>query len=509
VSLRARLTIALIALALLPTAVYTVFTLDQLGRSAERWFRPGVNRALTDALEVTQTTLARVEAVALSQADALADRFPEGPRSEPERAAMRVALRAAGLDFIQVYRRANGRWVLREQFTPPGILAPGAPDLGAGLGASLDSGRVVHSTQGALAALAPIGREGALAVGIWVPPDFFAQVEDVGLGASRYGQLGVLVALQREYVWILVSLLVVVLVLLAIALAAALARGMSRPLAELTAAFERVAAGDLAARIRPGGARELRTLGEGFNAMTAGLEAARDSLKTAEREAAWREVARRLAHEFKNVLTPMSLSLHRLGTRVERVPEDQRVAVRDSLAALSRGVDQMARLAEQFSQYARLPDPRFEPLDLTETTRAAAAMHEHEGVQVAIEPGPPLMVRGDSLLLSRAIHNLLLNACEASPAGSRVEVRTFAAEAQAVLEILDQGPGVPAELGNRVFEPYVSTKKRSSGLGLALVRDIATQHQGEVTLDNREAGGARARLSLPLLEEGGPAAGSA
>ncbi len=502
--LRTRLTLALIAFALIPIAVYTGFTLVQLERSADRWFRPGVSRALSSALEATRTALTRVEATTLSQADALAERFPMGPRSEAERDVVRESLRDAGLDFLQIYRPARSGLALEEQLTPTGVIAPAAPDLSAEIASSVDSSRVVHSGQGALAAVAVLRDGGVLVVGLWVPPDFFSQVEEVGTGVSRYGQLGVLVALQRQYVWILVWLLVLGLFALALLLAARLARGMARPLAGLAAAFERVAAGDLATRVTPSGARELRTLGHGFNAMTAGLEAARESLQRAEREAVWREVARRLAHEFKNILTPMALSLHRLAARADLVPPEQRDAVRDSLAALERGVDQLSRLAEQFSQYARLPEPRFEPLDLTEVTRAAAGMHEHQGVEVAIATGPPLMMRGDSLLLSRAIHNLLLNACEASPRGGRVEVRTYAAEGQAVLEILDRGPGLPAELGQKVFEPYVSTKKRSSGLGLSLVRDIAAQHRGGVVLANREGGGAFARLALPLLEEGGP-----
>src|SRR5262249_17141642 len=125
------------------------------------------------------------------------------------------------------------------------------------------------------------------------------------------------------------------------------------------------------------------------------------------------------------------------------------------------------------------------------------------GVTVEVEAGAVLPVAGDSLLLSRAIHNLLLNACEASARDGRVVLRTFADGSCAVLEVLDRGPGVPAPLLERVFEPYVSTKKRSSGLGLSLVRDIATQHGGEATLENREGGGACARLSLPLLEQSG------
>jgi signal transduction histidine kinase len=98
------------------------------------------------------------------------------------------------------------------------------------------------------------------------------------------------------------------------------------------------------------------------------------------------------------------------------------------------------------------------------------------------------------------VQNLLLNACEASPSGALVEVRTGADDGAAVVEVLDRGPGLPHEVRGRLFEPYVSTKARGSGLGLSLVRDIAGQHGGRVTLDDREGGGARARLTLPLTE---------
>jgi two-component system nitrogen regulation sensor histidine kinase NtrY len=270
-----------------------------------------------------------------------------------------------------------------------------------------------------------------------------------------------------------------------------LAAGLTRPLTNLERALEDVAAGDLSVRIEPQGPREVATLSERFNTMTESLSQARDALQRAEREAAWREVARRLAHEFKNLLTPMSLSLHRLRRRTGAVTDEHRVAVSESLAALASGVDQMARLSEQFSQYARLPEPRFETVDLDQVVRSAVTLHEHEGVEVEVaNPAGAVNVQGDSLLLSRAVHNLILNACEASPAGSRVEVRTGVEDGHAVVEVLDRGPGLDPAVRARLFEPYVSTKRRGSGLGLSLVRDVATQHGGRVTLEDRAGGGA-------------------
>jgi nitrogen fixation/metabolism regulation signal transduction histidine kinase len=334
-----------------------------------------------------------------------------------------------------------------------------------------------------------------------VAPDFFVQIERIGEGVGFYRRFGVVRDVTRTYTLLLVFAVAVILAGVAVAVATRLARDMTDPLRRLEGALERVAVGDLEARVTPIGARELRTLGERFNAMTAGLSEARTALKEAEREAAWREVARRLAHEFKNILTPMSLSLHRLQRRTSAVAADQRTAVEESLGALSRGVDQLARLAEQFSQYARLPEPRFERIDLDQVVRAAVELHEHEGVTVSVAAGRVLHVNGDSLLLSRAIHNLVLNACEASPPGGTVQVRVAADGPAAMVEVLDRGCGIDPEVRRRLFEPYVSTKRRGSGLGLSLVRDVALQHRGTVTLEDREGGGARALLRLPRIAD--------
>jgi signal transduction histidine kinase len=113
-----------------------------------------------------------------------------------------------------------------------------------------------------------------------------------------------------------------------------------------------------------------------------------------------------------------------------------------------------------------------------------------------------LRIRGDRLLLSRALQNLLVNAREAS-LDAPIQICARVEGSSAVVEVLDRGPGLPPGLEDRIFDAYMSTKNRGSGLGLSLVRDIAHQHGGEVTLENREGGGARARLVLPLEPEDG------
>ena len=506
---RQRLLLSFLALALVPIAVMMLFTLDRLERSLQFWSVPGVQHSLDAALETGKTSLKRMEVVVLSCVGSWDAPFPARRLDADSRRRAQEELRESGLDFVQLYAQENGHWRLAQEAHPPGVLAVVTTDLSDEIGAALAGDRLVRSRKGALAGVESLSGGRALVVGMQVPPDYFDKIERVSQGVGFYQRFGVVRDVSRTYSWLLVVALVVALSLAALWASAALARGMTRPLGRLGDAVERVAAGDLGARVQPEGAREVVALGQRFNAMTERLGAAQEALREAEREAAWREVARRLAHEFKNILTPMSLSLHRLRRRSGEVRDEHRAAVEESLLALAGGVEQLTRLAEQFSQYARLPEPRFERLDLDRLVRDAVRLHEREEVTLKICDGGALWVRGDALLLARAIHNLVLNACEASAAGGVVEVRSLAANGEAVVEVLDRGPGLSPEVRDRLFEPYVSTKRRGSGLGLSLVRDIAAQHHGTIVLEDREGGGARARLSLPRAESSPDGEGAA
>jgi nitrogen fixation/metabolism regulation signal transduction histidine kinase len=493
VSLRIRLLLALLAMALLPTLVFTLYSSYQIDVASQWWTLPGIERALDSSLQVSRAVVERMDTEVSDQTTRWALDPPRPDLGREQRRQLELDLDDAGVDLLQVYRREAGAWRMESEFHPPDSDGRWHPALGAELDSALAAGGTIHSSLGALG-FATRTRDGRVVVAsLRLQPGFFDQVTLIGRGAEYYRGHGVVAEIQRQYAWMLVITLVLALLGAAAVLAASIAGQMSRPLAELSEALGRIAAGDWSARVRPGGAREMQRLGGAFNAMAGRLEAAMAALRQAEREAAWREVAQRLAHEFKNILTPMSLSLQLLAAEGARAASDAERA--EALGALERGVSHLGRLAEQFSQYARLPEPRLEPLDLAALARSVAA-GAAGAVRVSADARVP--VAGDSLLLARAIHNLVLNAEEAGAAGLGVEVRVTEAQDRAVLEVLDRGSGVPSELAARIFEPYVSTKKRGSGLGLALVRDIAIQHGGQVTLEPREGGGTRARLVLPL-----------
>lgn len=495
-TLRNRLLVALLTLALIPTAVFTWFTLDQLGRSIDRWYRPGVARALEAGLAIGKGSLARFESTLLAQSDLWASRW-SGSLSPALEQSWSAQLAGAGVDFLQVYRRdAAGRWQRIAQVTPRGVIQANPLDLANAISPALESGEVLRFPAGAIAGVSEASGGDAVVAGVRVNPEFFEQIENLGQGTGYYRQLGVYVDLQRRVYTILVAAIVVMLVAGAVFLSHAIARDTARPIQTLSEALERVAAGDLAARVAPAGALELRSLGSSFNQMAAGLESAREAAQQAEREAAWRDVARKLAHEFRNILTPMQLSLQLVEAQIAAVPDAERESFRRSLASVLREVDHLHRLAEQFSQYARLPEPRLETFDLEEIVRAVLQANAAtlDPVEFRCEAAP---IRGDRLLLTRAIHNLALNAREASPPQSAIEIEIGADADHVRLAVLDRGAGLPQDVRHRLFEPYVSTKRRGSGLGLSLVRDIVHQHGGVITLEDRQGGGAQALVALP------------
>jgi len=495
-TLRNRLLLALLALALIPTAVFTWFTLDQLGRSIDRWYRPGVARALEAGLEIGKGSLARFESTLLAQSDLWASRWT-GSLLPAMKESWGSQLAAAGVDFLQIYRRGpDGRWHRIAEVTPNGVIQATPLDLADAISPALEAGSVVRFPAGAIAGVSEARGGDVVVAGVRVNPEFFQQIENLGQGTGYYRQLGVYVDLQRRVYAILVAGIVVMLVGGAAFLSHAIARDTARPIQTLSQALERVAAGDLGTRVVPAGALELRSLGASFNQMAERLETAREVVQQAEREAAWRDVARKLAHEFRNILTPMQLSLQLVEAQIEAVPEAERESFRRSLASVLREVDHLHRLAEQFSQYARLPEPRFEMFDLDEIVRAVLQANAAtlDPVTLRCEPAP---IRGDRLLLTRAIHNLVLNAREASPPHAAIQLVLCTRAERVTLEVLDRGSGLPQDVRNRLFEPYVSTKRRGSGLGLSLVRDIVHQHGGTITLEDRSGGGARAVVALP------------
>jgi nitrogen fixation/metabolism regulation signal transduction histidine kinase len=228
-------------------------------------------------------------------------------------------------------------------------------------------------------------------------------------------------------------------------------------------------------------------------------------LVAAQRSAAWGEVARRLAHEIKNPLTPIQLSAERLQLKLAgRLDGSEAEMLDRSTQTIISQVQAMKRMVNEFSDYARLPPPTLARVDLNALIREVLGLYETSRAVIATDLDaslPPIL--GDATQLRQIIHNLLRNAEEAqesSPSPS-ILLATKRAGEMAEFTVTDAGSGFPKEWMGRVFEPYVTTKAGGTGLGLAIVKKIVDEHQGRIRINNRVPAGAEVGLLLPLAPE--------
>lgn len=228
-------------------------------------------------------------------------------------------------------------------------------------------------------------------------------------------------------------------------------------------------------------------------------------LLQAQRDAAWAEVARRLAHEIRNPLTPIQLSAERLQLKLEPKlsAPDADILMRSTQTIVNQ-VAALKRMVDSFSQYARTPGPAMRALDLNALIREVLALYESPDSMIEFKLADNLpAVLGDAVLIRQVIHNLLQNAQDALAGTTepRIDISTAQRSGRVELIVADNGSGFPEHLMKRVFEPYVTTKPRGTGLGLSIVRKIIEEHHGEISLANVAPHGARVTISLPVATE--------
>ncbi len=224
-------------------------------------------------------------------------------------------------------------------------------------------------------------------------------------------------------------------------------------------------------------------------------------LLQAQRDAAWGEVARRLAHEIKNPLTPIMLSAERLEHKLaDKLEHSDAEMLRRATHTIVSQVGAMKSMVDEFSEYARSPTLNLAPINLVQLIQDVLALYESHGVRIetVFADGMP-MVRGDATMLRQVLHNLLKNAQDALEGRPYPLIRVNVAPEHGMvkMDISDNGAGFPADLIGRAFEPYVTTKRHGTGLGLAIVKKIVEEHKGSIKIENRPKGGACIVLSLP------------
>ncbi len=283
---------------------------------------------------------------------------------------------------------------------------------------------------------------------------------------------------------------------------------ITRPIQLLAEGARDVSAGQWDARIDVRSTDEVGRAAIAFNDMTRTLSIQRDKLIQAERVAAWRELARRLAHELRNPLFPLQITVENL-QRARQLENKQFLEVfNESTATLKAELANLNAIVTRFNDFSRMPAPRFTRVGINESLRGAVRLFEPQFSVVGkptieaeyslAEPLPE--IDADPDLLHRAFQNLVLNALDAMPSGGTLTLRTLALENAVRIEVSDTGTGLSREECDRLFTPYYTTKPKGTGLGLAIVQSIVSDHRGAISVSSEEGRGTTFRMELPLRQ---------
>ena len=281
---------------------------------------------------------------------------------------------------------------------------------------------------------------------------------------------------------------------------------MSRPINKLVNAATRIGEGDFDVLVETSSRDEIGKLASAFNQMTQELMAQRERLVQSERVAAWRELARRLAHELKNPLFPLQITVENLLRARENTPEQFDEVFRESTSTLLAEIANLKTIIGRFSDFSKMPAPHLQAVDLDEMIRGVVQLFQGQFKQgpVRIEADmqlggvPP--VSGDPTLLRRVIENLVLNAIDAMPKGGKLTFRTDLNHQSAVFELADTGSGLTQEECQRLFTPYYTTKQHGTGLGLAIVQSVVSDHKGTISVSSTKNFGTTFHVELPLWD---------
>ena len=280
---------------------------------------------------------------------------------------------------------------------------------------------------------------------------------------------------------------------------------ITRPVEELAEGAREVATGRWDTRIDVRGTDEIGQLGTAFNDMTRTLAVQKEKLVQTERVAAWRELARRLAHELRNPLFPMQITVENM-QRSKQLEAKQFLEVfNESTATLKTELANLNTIVGRFSDFSKMPTAQFTKVNVNEVLRAAVRLFEAQFNAVGkptittelflTEPLPE--IDADADLLHKAFQNLVLNALDAMPAGGTLTLRTFERERNIRIEVADTGKGLTPEECSRLFTPYYTTKQQGTGLGLAIVQSVVSDHHGTISVTSDEGRGSSFKIELP------------
>lgn len=292
-------------------------------------------------------------------------------------------------------------------------------------------------------------------------------------------------------------------ILFAVVFSLWIAARVSRPIEQLAHAAGEVAGGNWDVRVPAHGRDEVAMLARSFNHMTEQLTSQRERLVQSERVAAWRELARRLAHELKNPLFPLQLTVENLVRARELSAEEFDEVFRESTSTLTTEIQNLKVIIGRFSDFSKMPKPELERIDAKDAVERVRALYESSAgrdvnIRFSIEVADaPMPLDADPELLHRALSNLVLNAIDAMPDGGTLSISARPVGDTVEMRVSDTGNGLTPEECERLFTPYYTTKQHGTGLGLAIVQSVIADHAGSISVESVEGGGATFIITLP------------
>ncbi len=518
--IRRRLAFAIVLTALIPVLVAISLAGIAIRQTSERFFMPEIGSRLDQSLELYQ----------------------ELARAVKSRMRAEAAEIAAQPDLVSAAGKSDARALLAalHRVFPdhPSLVSLSVHGGDAEELASLDRGKPLDPNKEnrlrvelplRVSAAGTLDDDGPYLVAVFAAArERFEQLEGMSQFVSTYKQ----VAARREedersYLYAL-ALLLGITILASVGVGSLFARGVTTRIDELAEATQRVARGDLSVRVPERGGDEITDFARAFNRMLAEVESSRARIEYLQRIGAWQEMARRLAHEIKNPLTPIQLAVQEVHRRHRGTDEQYQKLLDTTLEIVEDEVGTLRRLVGEFSDFARLPQAKLDVADLREflaVQQQRLTIGEEEprdaeresmldlepNVSVSFRlPEGPAQVYLDRQMFRRVLINLIRNAVQAvqesRPEHGEVRVSLERVSDYWEVHVDDTGPGIDSALQAAVFDPYVTGKRDGTGLGLAIVKKIVVEHGGIVLASDGPLGGARLTVRLPAL---GTAAGRA
>jgi two-component system, NtrC family, nitrogen regulation sensor histidine kinase NtrY len=295
-------------------------------------------------------------------------------------------------------------------------------------------------------------------------------------------------------------------IFLAVLLSSWAAGRVTRPVEQLARAAGDVAGGNWNSQVEVTGKDEIGQLAESFNRMTTELLAQKERLVQTERVAAWRELARRLAHELKNPLFPLQLTVENLVRARTQAPEQFEEVFRESASTLLAEISNLKQIIGRFSEFSKMPQPQLQKVQANEIVRGVAQLFQaqlqapgRKAITCKLDLDENVeSMEADPELLHRAVSNLVLNAMDAMPEGGTLTLRTRGDHRKVFIEVSDTGSGMTPEECERIFTPYYTSKQHGTGLGLAIVQSVISDHGGRVSVRSDQGRGSAFVIELPV-----------